>query len=364
MPRIVIEEDHFLKIIPVVLDPATPPAHQRAVAEFFAHDVPDFLPWCARLRERLEGLYPAEVVFAEDENDLVAKIVDADAVIVESFAVDAALVARAPRLALVQKFGTLTGNIDLAACAARGIAVETSRRMVNVAVAEQAFALLLALAKRICELNGVVEEKTLRAAGFKVRPRQSRYIGYSNFAGISGLRTVHGATLGIIGFGEIGREVAHRARAFAMNIVYFQRRPLSPAFERDLGVAYLPLAELLAQSDYVLVQLPLNLVTRGIIDRAALARMKPGAMLIDVARAELIDRAALLEALDDGRLGGIGLDVGYNEPADPGEPLLRYRGRNVILMPHTAVAGRENALHDVETLCLSLKRGITRTLTV
>ncbi len=172
---------------------------------------------------------------------------------------------------------------------------------------------------------------------------------------------MHGATLGIIGFGEIGREVAHRARAFAMNIVYFQRRPLPPAFERDLGVAYLPFAELLAQSDYVLVQLPLNLATRGIIDRAALARMKPGAMLIDVARAELIDRAALLEALDDGRLGGLGLDVGYSEPADPGEPLLRYRGRNVILMPHTAVGGRENALHDVETLCLSLKRGITRT---
>ncbi len=363
MPRIVIEEDHFLKIIPVVLDPATPSAHQRAVAEFFAHDVPDFLPWCARLRERLDGLYPAEVVFAEDEKDLAAKIVDADAVIVESFAIDAALVARAPRLALVQKFGTLTGNIDLAACAARGIAVETSRRMVNVAVAEQAFALLLALAKRICELNGVVEEKTLRAAGFKVRLRQSRYIGYSNFAGIPGLKTVHGATLGIIGFGEIGREVAHRARAFAMNIVYFQRRPLPPAFEHDLGVAYLPLAELLAQSDYVLVQLPLNLATRGIIDRAALARMKPGAMLIDVARAELMDRSALLEALDDGRLGGLGLDVGYSEPAEPGEPLLRYRGRNVILMPHTAVAGRENALHDVETLCLSLKRGITRTLT-
>src|SRR5262249_11772026 len=162
-------------------------AHQRAVAEFFAHDEPDFLGWCARLRERLQGLYPAEVVFAEDENDLAEKIVDADAVIVESSTVDAALIARAPRLPPGRTFGTLTGNSDLAACAARGVAVETSRRMVNVAVAEQAFALLLALAKRICELNGVVEEKTLRAAGYRVRPRQSRYIGYSNFAGITGL---------------------------------------------------------------------------------------------------------------------------------------------------------------------------------
>ena len=125
---------------------------------------------------------------------------------------------RAPRLAVVQKFGTLTANIDLAACAARGVAVETLHRMVNVAVAEQAFALLLALAKRIVEFNGVVEERALRAAGYKVRPRQSRYIGYSNFAGITGLKTVHGATLGIVGFGEVGREVAHRARAFAMKV--------------------------------------------------------------------------------------------------------------------------------------------------
>ncbi len=363
MPRIVIEEDHFLKIIPVVLDPATTAAHQRAVADFFAHDEPDFLGWCARLRERLGGLYPAQVEFAEDQVDLAAKIADADGVVVESLAIDADLLSRARRLAVVQKFGTITGNIDIAACAARGIAVETLHRMVNVAVAEQAFALLLALAKRIVELNGVVEESALRKAGFKVRPRQSRYIGYSNFAGITGLRTVHGATLGIIGFGEIGREVANRARAFGMKIVYFQRRPLPEPFERDFGVHYLPLAELMAQSDYVLVQLPLNLATRGLIDRTMLARMKPDAMLIDVARAELIDRGALVEALADGRIGGLGLDVGYTEPTEPTEPLLRFRGRNVILMPHTAVGARANALHDVETLCLNLQRGVTRTLT-
>jgi lactate dehydrogenase-like 2-hydroxyacid dehydrogenase len=363
MPRIVIEEDHFLKIIPVVLDPATAPAHQRAVAEFFAHDEPDFLGWCARLRERLPGLYPAQVVFAEDEADLAGKIADADGIVVESLVVDAALLERAPRLAVVQKFGTITGNIDLAACAARGVAVETLHRMVNVAVAEQAFALLLALAKRIVELNGVVEEAALRAAGYKVRPRQPRYIGYSNFAGIPGLKTLHGATLGIIGFGEVGREVAHRARAFAMKVVYFQRKALSAASEREFGAHYLPLAELLAQSDYILVQLPLNLSTRGLIGREALSRIKPGAVLIDVARAELIDRGALVEALDQDRLGGLGLDVGYAEPADPADPLLRFRRGNVILMPHTAVGARANALADVETLCLKLARGVARTLT-
>jgi lactate dehydrogenase-like 2-hydroxyacid dehydrogenase len=363
MPRIVIEEDHFLKIIPVVLDPATPPAHQRAVADFFAHDEPDFLGWCARLRERLPGLYPARVVFADEQADLVAKVADADAVVVESFTIDAAVLAAARRLAVVQKFGTITANIDLPACAARGVAVETLRRMVNVAVAEQAFALLLALAKRICEFNGVVEEATLRAAGYKVRPRQHRYIGYSNFAGITGLKTVHGATLGIVGFGEVGREVARRARAFGMKVVYFQRTPLAAAAERELGAQYVPFDDLMAQADYILVQLPLNISTRGLIDRKALARMKPGAMLIDVARAELVDHQALVEALDSRRLGGFALDVGYTEPTEPSDPLLRFRGGNVILMPHTAIGSRQNALHDVETLCLNLWRGVTRTQT-
>jgi phosphoglycerate dehydrogenase-like enzyme len=359
MTRIVIEEDHFLKIVPVVLDPATPEAHRRAVADFFAHDEPDFLGWCARLQQRLPGLYPAEVVFAADEADLAAKIVDADGIVVESFRIDDTVLAGAPRLAVVHKFGTITANIDLSACAKRGVEVPTLRRMVNVAVAEQACALMLALAKRIGEFNGVVEEAALRNAGFKVRPRQSRYIGYSNFAGITGLRTVLGETLGIVGFGEVGREVARRARAFEMEVVYFQRTRLASAVEQEFGARYQPLDELMAQADYILVQLPSNDSTRGLIGRDALARIKPGTILIDVARPDLIDHDALVEALESGRLGGLGLDVLYSEPTDPAEPLLRYRDRNVILMPHTAIGSRANALHDVETLCVNLWRGVT-----
>jgi lactate dehydrogenase-like 2-hydroxyacid dehydrogenase len=357
MTRIVIEEDHFLKIVPVVLDPATPEAHRRAVADFFAHDEPDFLGWCGRLQQRLPGLYPAEVVFA-DEADFAAKIADADGVVVESFRIDDTVLAGAPRLAVVHKFGTITTNIDLAACARRGVAVATLRRMVNVAVAEQACALMLALAKRIGEFNGVVEEAALRDAGLKVRPRQSRYIGYSNFAGITGLKTVLGATLGIVGFGEVGREVARRARAFEMEVVYFQRTRLAATVEQEFGARYLSLNDLMAQADYILVQLPSTDATRGLIGRDALAHLKPGACLIDVARPELIDHDALVAALESGRLGGLGLDVLYTEPADPAEPLLRYRDRNVILMPHTAIGARANALHDVETLCVNLWRAI------
>src|SRR5262249_57550548 len=112
----------------------------------------------------LSGLYPAEVELAADEADLKAKIADADGVVVESLRISDAVLSAASRLAIVHKFGTITTNIDVAACARRGIVVATLRRMVNVAVAEQACAFMLALAKRIVEFNGLVEETALHNA--------------------------------------------------------------------------------------------------------------------------------------------------------------------------------------------------------
>ena len=354
-PTLLIEEDHFLKIVPVILDPDIPDAHRRAVADFFAHDVPDFLGWCEALHGRMPGLYPTSVVWAKDQADFIAKLADADAAIVESFLVDHTVLAAAPRLKIVQKFGTIGTNIDQAACAERGVAIVSLHRHVNVAVAEQCVALMLALGKRISALDGLVERGALEAAGYQIRERASAYIGYSNFARVAGLKTLYGATLGIIGFGEVGREIARRAAPFGMTTLYHQRRPLSAADEHALGARFAPLHELMAQSDYIVVQLPLNDSTRGIIGAQALAHAKPGAFLINCARAELVDRAALVAALDSGRLGGLALDVGYDEPARPDEPLLKFRGRpNVILMPHTAIAARQNALSDLERLCENL----------
>jgi phosphoglycerate dehydrogenase-like enzyme len=360
-PTILIEEDHFLKIVSVILDPETSPEHQRAVADFFAHDVPDFVGWCAQLRARIPGLYPARVTWATSQRDLVAKLADADGVIVESLAIDRAGLASAKSLKVAHKFGTLASNIDQAACAERGIEVAVLHRRVNIAVAEQCFALMLALAKRICALDGLVERRALEKAGYSIRPRASAFIGYSNFARVAGLKTIHGASLGIVGLGEVGREIARRAAAFGMRTLYFQRHRIDGAAENALGVRYASLDELMAQSDYIVTQLPLNDATRGIIDTKALMRLKPGAILINCARAELIDRAALVDALDAGRLGGLGLDVGYEEPAEADDPLLRYRGSgNVILMPHTAVGARENAQSDLARLCLNLWRAIVR----
>ncbi len=358
-PTVLIEEDHFLKIVPVILDPEIPSAHRDAVADFFAHDVPDFLGWCERLRARIPRLYPARIVWAKDEADFLAKLPDADAAIVESLVVDRAALAAAPRLKIVHKFGTIGSNIDEAACAERGISVAFLHRHVNVAVAEQCVALMLALAKRISALDGLVERGALEAAGYDIRQRAPGFIGYSNFARVAGLKTLFGATLGIIGMGEVGREIARRAAPFGMTTLYHQRRPLSAADERALGARHAPLADLMAQSDYIVVQLPLNATTRGIIGADALRHVKPGAFLINCARAELVDRDALVDALDSGRLGGLALDVGYDEPARPDDPLLKFRGKpNVILMPHTAIAARQNALSDLERLCVNLGKAL------
>src|SRR5262249_44303209 len=309
--------------------------------------------WCERLRARIPGLYPAEGIWARDQADFLAKLPAADGAIVESLVVDRTALAAGARLKVVHKFGTLRSNIDAGACAERGVAVVFLHRHVNVAVAEQCVTLMLALAKRISALDGLVDRAALAAAGYDIRPRAPGYIGYSNYARVAGLKTLHGATLGIVGLGEVGREVARRAAAFGMSTLYHQRRPLAATDEPALG-------DVMAQSAYIVVQLPPNETTRGIIDADALRGVKPGAYLVNCARAELVDRDALVAALDSGRLGGLALDVGYDEPAQPDDPLLRFRGRpHVILMPHTAIAARQNALSDLERLCVNLWRAIT-----
>ena len=357
MIRIVVEADAILRAVPVVLDPTTPDEHRRAITDFYAFDEPDFAGWCRRVQSRVPGLYPASIVFARDQDELRAALGEAEALIVESLAVGPAELECAPNLAIVQKFGMFANNVDVDACARKGVAVEVQRRRVNVAVAEQAMALMLALAKRIPALAGVVTEAKLREAGYDITPFDRRYTGNSNFARIRGLRTLSGSVLGIVGMGEIGREVASRAAAFGMTVLYHQRRRINALDEIALKARYVSLDELMANSDFITPILPLDDSTRGILGPAQLSGVKPGAILVNVARGELVDHDALVAALESGRLAGFGLDVGYREPAAPDEKLLGFTAGNVILMPHTAPAERQNNLLDLEEMCLKIWRG-------
>lgn len=349
-----VERDHFLRIIAVLLDPRAPDEHRQAVADFVAHDIPDFEERCEQFRREIPGLFPARIHFAGDSAELKRLLPDADVVVVESLPLPAEAVAALKPTAIVQKFGAITSDIDVDACRRRRIPVLNLPRKVNCAVAEHAFALMIALAREIPRYNRMVTAEQWRKRDHALRPYDQRYTGASNFARVPGLHSLLGARLGIIGMGEVGREIARRAAPFGMSICYYQRTRLNAADELTLGARYAELLPLMGESDYIIVQLPLNESTRGIIGRKELESIKPGAMLIDVARAALIDREALLWAMESGRLGGLAMDVGYEEPWHADDPLLRLQDRNVIFMPHTAIAHREIGLSDLEQLCRKL----------
>ena len=356
-PLIVVEDDPFTRIIQLVLDPDVEPARVAAFSHFLAHDLPDLPAWCDGLRRRLRSIYPARVRLVSSEAELAAALPPAQAVVVEGFAVGKRQLADAPAIRVVQKFGTITSNIDTAACKARGIRVLTLRRRANIACAEHAFALMLAAARRICATNGRLSMKSLEAAGYSPTAYDRAHTANSNWARVTGLRTLYGAQLGIVGLGEIGREIALRAIAYGMRTVYTQRHRLDSEDEARYGATYTTLDALLAASDFVSLNLPGNAGTRGIIGPQELGRIKDDAILVNVSRADLVDRAALVEALRAGRLGGYVTDLPYEEPGHDDDPLLQFR--NVIITPHIAAQPRFNALEDFEELLVNLDRALS-----
>jgi len=355
-PLIIAEDDPFLRMVQVVLDPNTSAERHAAFVDFFAHDEPDFEAYCKRVRARAPGLFPAEVRMVDTTEELRANIADARAIIVESLPVGRAELDAAPRLEAVHKYGVGLSTIDMPACAARGVKVLTIRRRANMACAELAIALMLAQAKMLNRLIGRISVERLAAAGYRYRPFDRRHTANSNWARIPGIRMLNGATLGIIGVGEIGREIVLRAGAFGMRVLYHQRRRLPEAEEQRLGASYVPLDTLLAEADWVVPQLPSSPSTRNLIDRARLAQMKPGAFIVNVSRPDVIDRGALIEALKSGRLGGFALDPLYQAPGREDDELLKFD--NVIFTPHIAAQPRFNALDDISDMIAALAREI------
>jgi phosphoglycerate dehydrogenase-like enzyme len=344
-PVVVAEDDVFLRMLQVVLDPTTPGERVAAFADFFAHEEPDFAGYCAKVRARAQGLYPARVVLVEDQEQLRGALADADIAAVEALAIGRDELARAPRLKLVQRYGVALNAVDAAACAERGVRVLTFRRRANIACAEHAMALMLTQARRLDHALGRVTKSRLAEIGHPVKPFDRRHTPNSNWARIPGLRLLHGRTLGLIGVGEIGREIATRAVAFGMRLLYFQRRRMAEADEQRLGITYAPLDTLVAEADWLIPQLPQTPSTRHLIGAAHLARMKKDACIVNVSRPDVIDRTALIEALKSGRLGGFALDPLYESPMRDDDELLRLP--NVILSPHLAAQPRWNALDDL-----------------
>ncbi len=230
------------------------------------------------------------------------------------------LTAAGPELKLVANFAVGYDNVDVAACAARGVLVSNTPDVLTDATADFAFALLLAVARRL------LQGHQLAASGTWTGWEPTQLLGLE----------LSGATLGIVGMGRIGQAMARRGAGFGMRIAYTGRvdsgeRTLDPALE----ARRVELAELLATSDFLSLHCPLTLSTKGLIDAAALARMKPTAVLINTARGGIVDDEALAAALRSFRLWGAGLDVFDGEPQI--NPALLDLP-NVVLAPHAGSA--------------------------
>src|SRR5450755_1990778 len=253
------------------------------------------------------------VVLTTKEN-LVAEIADADALIVRSATkVTPELLDQAPLLKCVGRAGVGVDNIDLEAATKRGIVVMSTPGGNAVSVAEHTFALMLSLARQVPKLDKAFHEgrwEKSSAAGTEVR----------------------GKTLGLIGLGRIGSEVAVRAEAFDMKVLGYDPF-ISEAAARELQVELVPLEKLLAESDFISLHTAVSPATQNMINAKTLAMMKKGSRLVNAARGELIDEAALAEALKSGHLAGAALDVFVEEPPKTAD-LVGLP--NVVATPHVA----------------------------
>jgi D-3-phosphoglycerate dehydrogenase len=279
------------------------------------------------VRATIVAAAPAEfeVTFADSgaADAQMALMTDAEFIIAGWQPVTAAMIAAAPRLKMIQKWGIGYDRIDLDAARARGVAVAITAGANAGPVAEHAIALMLAVYRRL----PMVDRKTREGVWLKSEMRSVCY-------------QIAGKAVGLLGFGNIARMVAHRLRGFDAEVIYTSRQRADTVLERAFGVTYVPMDELLERSDIVSVHLPLTEQTRHLIDAPAIERMKTGAVIINTARGGIVDEAALYRALVSGKLHGAGLDVFAHEPADSTHPLFTLD--QVVVSPHSGGAVFDN----------------------
>lgn len=251
---------------------------------------------------------------------LLERVADAEGLLcLLSEPINAEVLDAAPNLKVIANYAVGTNNVDLELAGSRGIRVCNTPDVLTETTAELAFALTLAVCRRIVEGDRFVR------AGHFTGWEPELYLG----------RDVHGATVGVVGMGRIGRAYARRAKACGARILYHNRSRLSGETEDALGAKPAELEELLGESDFVSLHCPLTPETKGLLSAERLALMKPTAYLINTARGPVVDEHALVNALKSGKLAGAGLDVYEREP-ELAQGLAELN--NVLLAPHTGSA--------------------------
>ncbi|ADT84103.1 glyoxylate reductase [Thermococcus barophilus] len=254
---------------------------------------------------------------------LLEKVRDVDALVtLLSDKIDREILDNAPRLRIIAQYAVGYDNIDIEEATRRGIYVTNTPDVLTEATADFAWALLLATARQLVDADKFVRSGEWKRKGVAWHPLM--YLGYD----------VYGKTIGIIGFGRIGQAIARRARGFNMKILYYSRTR-KPEKEEELGAEFKPLNELLRESDFVVLAVPLTKETYYMINEKRLKLMKPMAILINIARGKVVDTKALIKALEEGWIAGAGLDVFEEEPYYNKE---LFKLKNVTLAPHIGSA--------------------------
>ena len=275
---------------------------------------------------------------------LAQRLADKDAVVCSlTDRIDAALLARAPRLKVVANIAVGYNNIDVAACTARGILATNTPGVLDDSTADLAWTLMLGAARRITEVERSIRDG--KWTGWRLK----QWLGVD----------VHHATLGIVGMGRIGQAIARRAFGFDMRVIYHNRKRVAEEIERKVNASWVTMDDLLRLSDFVVLQVPYSPETHHLIGAAELAKMKPTAILINSTRGGVVDDAALIDALKNGTIRAAGLDVFENEPKlNSG-----FLGLdNVVLAPHigssTEATRRAMAMTAAKNAVAALTGGV------
>ncbi|MFP4057994.1 MAG: NAD(P)-dependent oxidoreductase [Candidatus Brocadiia bacterium] len=297
-----------------------------------------FEPFADFLRQNQPDDLALDLVQPEGEapDDALALVPDADVLVVgltgQHRAVGRRVFEDAVRLKLVQKLGSREEGVDVVAAIDGGVPVSLLPAPAHVACAEHTLMAILALTKKLLPAVEAAKPRRIGRAANPAPPPAEPYA--YNWAGLDAIGILAGKTLGLVGMGHIAVEVARRARAFAMTVLYHDEPALPDDEADELGVAYRPLDDLVAEADVLSLHAALTPATEGLIHAERIARMKPSALLVNTARGGLVDEQALADALADGRLAGAAVDAWAAEPVPPDHPLLKPD--NVLPTPHVA----------------------------
>ncbi len=271
---------------------------------------------------------------------LAERAANAAILVTNKVGIDRATIESLPALRLICVAATGTNNVDLGAASDHAVVVSNARNYATASVAEHVFAMLLTLFRQLDNYRQGVAGRDWA---------QSPY--FCLFGNT--IEELYGRTLGIVGYGVLGRAVAERARAFGMQVEIAQRRHVDPVAGR------IPLDELLESCDVLSLHCPLTTQTRGLIGAQQLKRMKPGSILVNTARGGIVEEAALLEALQTGQIAGAAVDVLLQEPPDASNPLLQADLPGLLVTPHVAWASRPARQRLLEEIATNINAFLT-----